>query len=109
MKRKIEKMNDQMIEVLEDYQAELSREKYQTERRISTWNYIENLLHGDLIEFECIEDKRYKINGFFLHKLGEVKRIDTSKASFIKIAYLSLEDNGKFTIRHFDHCVNFAI
>ncbi|MHA1277101.1 MAG: hypothetical protein ACTSQ8_07940 [Candidatus Helarchaeota archaeon] len=102
-------MNDEMIEVLEDYQAELAREKYQTSRRVDTWNYIENLIHGDLVEFEKIDDKRYKISGHFLHSLGEVSRIDTSKASFIRIAYLELLDDGNTKITHFDHCVNFAV
>jgi len=108
MKKITEKMNDKMIEILEDFQRDLALEKYQTERRITVWMNIEKLITQNEIIFEMVEDKRRKINGLYLYTLGDIKRIDYSKASFIQYAYLEKNEN-EYSITKIDHCINYTV
>ena len=102
------KLDDQLIEALEDFQAseDLGYSKRYTHRRKTTFENIENILKQDSIEFKTIHDKRNKLNDYILSYLGEIVRIDTVKASFVETAYLDLELKA---IRTFNHCVRYNV
>jgi len=84
-------LSDSDIIALEEYQLSLSTSPYQTKRRISTWNTIQKLIEKKVLVSITYNDKRSKKHGLTLIELGEIRRIDHCKASFIVIAYLNCE------------------
>lgn len=95
------------IIALEQKQRELSEEKYQTARRITTWNNIESIINDRYVTPQSCNDKRQKLYGYthFVY-LGAEYRIDHTKASFIHTLYLDLNDHTVFAI---DHCCMYSV
>lgn len=102
-------MSDDIIDLLENLQCDIAREKYQTERKLDLWESIEKLIHKKDITFETELDQRFKTANMFLKRLGAVRRIDHVKASFIETLYLELNDDNSISVRLIDHCVCYSV
>lgn len=100
-------LTEQDIVVLEELQRKLSVEKYQTFRRLTTWNNIESIINNRYVTPRSCNDKRQKLYGHdnFIY-LGEEYRIDHCKASFIHTLYLNLNDHTIFAV---DHCCMYSV
>jgi len=86
-------LTDSDIIALEEFECKIAREKYQTIRKQLLFNTIESFLKKENLVYLEVIDKRSKLNGLKLIFLGEIRRIDYCKFSFIQKAYFDIDSH----------------